>query len=81
MRYEHSKDIFTREIMDLWEAAYDRDNFVCLFNRKEIAGIIYNRHTCKILFFGKVKRRVSSERVNIVKGKNCAIAFALPDHF
>lgn len=27
MRYEHSKEIFTREIMDLWEAAYDMHNF------------------------------------------------------
>lgn len=63
------------------EAAHNTDNFVCSFNKEEIAGIIYNQNTCKRLFLGKVERRISSERVKIVKGKYCTIAFVPPDHF
>lgn len=57
MRYEHSKDIFTREIMDLWEAAYDGDNFVCLFNREETVSRNYLQpeHQQDIIFWKSQK--------------------------
>lgn len=55
--------------------AYTMDNFVCLF-KKEIArrNYLQSEH----LHFGKVERRVSSDRVKKLKGKHCTIKLMMP---
>lgn len=41
MRYERSKEILAREIMDLWEVAYDMGSFVHLLNGDEVVSSNY----------------------------------------
>lgn len=65
--------------MDLWEAAYNMDNFVCFFNKEE-QELSTIKTPAGDNFLEKWKE-VSSERVKILKRKYCTIVFVLSDNF
>lgn len=60
MRYEYNKEIFTREIMDQWEAPHNTDSFLCLFNKEEIVSRNYlqSEHLQEIISWKSGKKNL-----------------------